>query len=187
MNTQPLYNGKKVTFEEYQKLKDDGFQYEIIEGVMNLMTPAPFRKHQRIIGKIYYKIELFLELNPIGIVEIAPRDVKLDDHLIYQPDILFISNERIEIDKEQYVDGAPDFIIEVLSEGTFLKDIRKKYDDYEKYGVKEYWIINPDNVRASIFSYLENDKYEQFYPEEEIIKSKVIKGFELNLAQLVNI
>jgi len=179
----PLYNGKKVTFDEYQKLKYDGFQYEIIKGVMKV-TPSPFFRHQKLILKISYLIENYLEKNPIGDVSIAPRDVKLDETLTYQPDILYISKERFNINKKRYVDGSPDFIIEVVSKGTLTHDAGQKFNDYEKYGVKEYWIMNPDDLEVSEFYYLIDGKYEQFEPEKNIIKSRVIENFEINLEEL---
>ena len=179
----PLYQDKKVTFEEYQQLKYDGFQYEIIEGVMKV-TPAPFDKHQAIIGEVYVLIHNFLKQTLKGIIRLNPRDVKFDDNLIYQPDILYIAKERLNINKRNYVDGAPDFIIEVLSKGTLTFDAGKKFNDYEKYGVKEYWIINPDNLIMSEFYYLVDKKYESFDSENNTVKSKVLEGFEVDLIEL---
>ena len=179
----PLYQGKKVTFDEYQKLKYDGFQYEIIEGVMKV-TPAPFFKHQAILNELTIQLGNFLKQSRKGILTTAPRDVKLDENLTYQPDILYISKERLAINKKSYVDGSPDFIIEILSKGTLRQDVGKKFNDYEKYGVKEYWIINPDSLEVSEFYYLVDDKYEQFEPENNILKSKVIEGFEVDFIEL---
>jgi len=179
----PLYHGKKVTFDEYLKLKEDGFQYEIIEGVMKV-TPAPFDKHQAILGYLYFEIEYFLRNNPKGIVRIAARDVKFAENLTYQPDILYISKERLNINKEEYVNGPPDFIIEILSKGTLTLDTRQKFNDYEIHGVKEYWIVEPYNVKLSEFYYLKDGKYEQFELENDIIKSKVIEGLEIDLVKL---
>lgn len=182
-NKRPIYHNRRVSFEEYQNLKYDGFQYEIIEGVMKVV-PAPSDEHQVIEGALYRKLANFLDNNPIGIVRIAPRDVKFDENLIYQPDILFISKERLSINKRKYVDGPPDFIIEVLSKGTLVKDIRYKFSDYERYGVKEYWIIDPDNLEKSEFFYLKEGKYEPIEYDGNIVKSKVIEGFEIDLEEL---
>jgi len=179
----PLYQDKKVTFEEYQQLKYDGFQYEIIEGVMKV-TPAPFDVHQAIIAYLIIELGIFLKLNPLGILRPGPRDVKFTNDLTYQPDILYLSKERLNINKKNYVDGAPDFIIEVLSKGTLSHDTREKFNDYEKYGVKEYWIIEPHDVYSSEFYYLVDGKYEQFEAENNIVKSKVIEGFEVDLIEL---
>ena len=179
----PLYQGKRVTFDEYQNLKYDGFQYEITEGVMKV-TPAPFFNHQALSGEIYTELKIFLKTKPVGIVCYAPRDVKLDANLTYQPDILYIAKERLSINKKNYVDGSPDFIVEILSKGTLGHDTREKFIDYEKYGVKEYWIIDPDSLEISEFYYLKDGKYEQFEPDNDIVKSKVIEGFEVNLTEL---
>jgi Uma2 family endonuclease len=179
----PLYHARKVTFDEYLRLKYDGYQYEIVEGVMR-MSPAPFDEHQRLIGCLYFELECYVRKNPLGIVRIAPRDVKLAENLIYQPDILFISKERLAINKKKYVDGAPDFIIEILSQGTLSYDTREKFSAYEKYGVREYWIINPDNMEISEFFILKDGQYENFGPQENILTSRVITGFELDLTRL---
>ena len=179
----PLYQGKKVTFGEYQTLKYDGFQYEIMEGVMK-MTPAPFFRHQRLLGYLHIELGLFLRKNPNGIVTIAPRDVKFNEQTTYQPDILYISKDRLKINTKAFVDGPPDYIAEVLSKGTISIDVRKKFIDYEKYGVKEYWIMNPDDVYSSEYYYLLDGQYEQFEPENNVVKSKVIEGFEINLEEL---
>lgn len=180
----PLYEGRKVTFEEYMNLPDDGFRYEITEGIMNMMLPAPFKKHQKLIVRFSQILSNYLDENPIGIVYVAPRDVKFSETITRQPDIIYISNERLEIDKDNEIEGTPDFIIEILSPGTFGKDIRDKYLIYERFGVKEYWIINPDNINSSEFYYLEGNKYTQFYPDKSIIYSKVITGFSVDLKKL---
>jgi Uma2 family endonuclease len=179
-----LYHGRKVTFDEYQKLKNDDFQYEIVEGVMRMMAPAPFYEHQSIVLKISARLYFYVEKNDTGIVSIAPRDVKLAEGIVYQPDILFISKERLPINTRKYVDGPPDFVVEVLSAGTLSRDIREKFFHYEKYGVKEYWIINPDDVVSSEFYFLVNGRYKQFYPENNIVQSKVIEKFEIHLDSL---
>jgi len=179
----PLYDGGKYTFNEHLNLKDDGFQYEIIKGVMKVV-PAPSYEHQKLSGYLYVELGIFLRKNPIGIASYSPRDVKFSDDLKYQPDILFISREKLEINKHQYVDGPPDFIVEVLSPGTFSYDIREKFYNYEKFGVKEYWIMNPDNINGSEFYYLEQGQYKQFYPENMVIHSKVIEGFSIDLVKL---
>ena len=179
----PLYEGKQVTFEEYMNLPDDSFQYEIVEGIMK-MSPAPFDEHQTLIWEISGLLYIFLKENPIGKAYSAPRDVKFSETITRQPDILFISNDRLNIKLQKYVDGAPDFIIEVLSKGTLSRDVKDKYLEYERFGVKEYWIMNPNSIETSEFYYLEEGKYKPFYPDNNIIHSKVITGFSMDLDKL---
>mgnify|MGYP001599180787 CR=1 FL=1 len=76
----PLYEGKLCNYDEHMLLEDDGFQYEIRDGVMH-MVPAPFYSHQSLSGELQGRLYLFLEKNPIGIITAAPRDVKLSEKL----------------------------------------------------------------------------------------------------------
>ena len=108
----------------------------------------------------------------------------MSEKCVYQPDILYIANERLSINKCQYVDGSPDFIIEILSIGTWARDTQDKFFDYEKYGVKEYWLLNPSNLFASQFYFLEENCYKAFCPQNNIISSKIIPGFTINLNAL---
>ena len=180
----PLYHGKKTTFEEYQKLKDDGFQYEIIEGVMH-MTPAPFRRHQMIVGELYRRIANFLLNKPIGIVSLAPRDVKLSEKLTYQPDILFISKQRLHIIGEKNVQGPPDLVIEILSESTANRDLVQKKRLYAKFGVKEYWIVIPGEEIVEIYT-LKDALYVlgKSLGKEDAIESPLLKGLKIDLKKI---
>ena len=111
------------------------------------MTPAPGRKHQRITGRLYKLLDDFVEQNQLGEVANAPRDVYLAPRETYQPDILFISQNRIDISAEDKVNGAPDLVVEVLSPSTGYYDLKPKYRAYEKYGVQEYWIVDPEEKK----------------------------------------
>lgn len=179
----PLYNGKKCTYTEAQTLADDGFQYEIIEGIL-LMTPAPNDSHQYLSLQLSTLLQTFLLQHPIGIIRYAPRDVRLRENLVYQPDILYISNERLAINKPQYVDGPPDLIIEILSPATRIRDTQDKFYDYEAYGVKEYWIVNPNDTHQNQFYSLQEGKYQPFYAEGTRLHSRMITGFSLDLSLL---
>jgi Uma2 family endonuclease len=145
---------------------------------------APFSEHQLLVGEIYWRLRSFLEEHPIGLIYIAPRQVKFTNKIKYEPDVLFISNERLNINLRKYVDGAPDFIVEVLSKGTISTDTREKFLVYEQFGVKEYWIINPNDIESSEFYYLDEVKYKLFYPENNVVHSKLLEGFSLDLEKL---
>ena len=113
----------------------------------------------------------------------CPLDVELDNGNVYQPDVFFISKDNQSIIREK-VKGTPDFIAEVLS-GNRNHDLKEKKENYGKHGVKEYWLIDPDNKSVSK---LEN-KNGQMIEIETVsntgdVKSKVIQGFTISLAQL---
>ncbi|MEW6417385.1 MAG: Uma2 family endonuclease [Nitrospirota bacterium] len=175
---------KTLDIKDY-KLLPEGAPYQLIEGEF-IMTPAPSPLHQMISANLFKKASRFVDEKGIGIVLYSPVDVYLGEKDAYQPDIVFISKERMEIIKEDGIYGAPDLIIEILSPTTAYYDIKKKYRVYERYGVKEYWIVDPDMRGIEVF--LLNDQGEfslglKVY-EKGIIKSVFLKEFELSIDEI---
>ncbi len=122
---QTILEKKRYTYEDYLKTPDDK-RYELIEGEL-IMTPSPRTWHQRISRNIEYKLMQFVEDHDLGEVFDAPYDVHLDDDNVLQPDILFISKERSNIIGEDNLHGAPDLVVEILSESSAYRDtIQKK-------------------------------------------------------------
>ena len=130
------------TLEDYYALPDEQ-PVELIDGVFYDMT-APRKIHQLIAGEIYRQMANFLiEKNGPCLVFIAPHDVRLDqdDRTMVQPDLLVIC--RKEDLRSSYTDGAPDFVLEVISPSTGRKDYIIKLNKYRNAGVREYWILDP--------------------------------------------
>ncbi|MBE0427362.1 MAG: Uma2 family endonuclease [Nitrospirae bacterium] len=181
-----------ITREKLHDIKDykllpEGAPYQLIEGEF-IMTPAPNPLHQIISANLFKKVSRFIDEKGIGITLYSPVDVYLGEKDAYQPDIVFINKERIGIIKEDGIYGAPDLIIEILSPSTAYYDIKKKYRVYERYDVKEYWIVDPDMRGVEVFL---NDKGEfslflKVY-EKGSIKSNLIKGLELSMDEVFNI
>ena len=105
---------QKYTYKDYLKAPDDN-RYELIEGELLMMTPSPTPKHQIISGKIEFELRRFVTDNDLGVVLYAPCDVYLDDKNVVQPDIMFISNDRLNIIGEKNIQSAPDLTIEIIS------------------------------------------------------------------------
>lgn len=137
-------------------------QWEWIDGFAYNMTPAPSTEHQRILGNLYFELRSFLLARPCEPI-VAPFDVRLSqtndydspDHVV-QPDISVVCDKsRIDARGGK---GAPALIVEILSPATAIKDRNEKYKLYEKYGVAEYWIVDP--VHQTIETYgLESGAY----------------------------
>jgi len=137
-----LQASARLTYEDYLGLPVDGKRYEIIEGEL-FVNPAPFTRHQRIVGRIYRALETHFELRGGGEAFVAPLDVVLADDSIVQPDVLAITAARASFIGEKNITGAPDLVVEVLSEGSRRTDELIKRKLYERYGVDEYWIVDP--------------------------------------------
>ncbi len=125
------------TYEDWLRLPDDSFRYEVLDGVL-YMTPPPAIKHQRASLCLASEMRAFVSEHNLGEVLIAPCGVRLPTQPVpVQPDIFFISAARQYIADEQYVEGAPDLVVEVLLPSTWLYDRTEKFQAYLTAGVQE--------------------------------------------------
>lgn len=174
---------KKYTYQDYQRTPDDK-RFELIIGDL-IMTPSPVPKHQTISKRIEFMLEEFVVENNLGEVFYAPCDIHLDDDNVVQPDILFISKERINIIGEKNIQGAPDLAIEILSDTSAYRDMVLKKKLYAKFGVHEYWIVIPEEESIEIYT-LKNNIYELYkaYRNNDVLESPYIKNLKIELAKI---
>lgn len=167
------------------KLLPEGAPCQLIEGEL-VMTPSPTTFHQIILGNLNEKIRTFVKEKSAGLVLFAPLDIYLDNENVFQPDIVFISKQRRDIVKDDGIHGAPDLVVEILSPPTAYYDIKKKYKVYEKAGVKEYWIVDPDMKNVELFSLTEQGKFPLTISlsEQGTVQSGILSGFELTLEEI---
>ncbi len=177
MNSEPLYQGLVTTADDYFRMPDDGFRYELVRGVL-VMTPSPSFWHQEIVEMISRSINDYAVGRGIGKAAVAPLDVSLNSTTVYQPDIMFFSRDKVAARRES-IAVLPDLVVEVGSPGTALKDLQVKKADYETAGIPEYWIVDPSN-RAFRFFVLVRGRYEERTPED--YESEVLPGFRLDAA-----
>ena len=150
------------TYGDYLEWSDDE-RWELINGHAYAMTPAPSRTHQRVVGELHRQIANFLHGHSCE-VYVAPFDIRLpredesdrDVDTVVQPDISVICDEK-KLD-ERGCRGGPDWIIEILSPSTAVKDQIHKRQLYAEHGVKEYWLVHPVDRLVTIYR-LERDGY----------------------------
>ncbi|HUH33940.1 MAG TPA: Uma2 family endonuclease [Daejeonella sp.] len=172
---------KKFTKEDYQSL-GEGAAFQLINADL-VMSPSPTSYHQILSARIFKLIDSYLEqFNVGGICLFAPLDVHLDDENIFQPDLIYIPEVRKAELVKDCIEGAPDLIIEILSPATAYYDLRQKKDVYERYGVKEYIIIDPIQLNGEVYS-LENGLFllRQKAGKSELLQSVLLKGLEIDL------
>lgn len=139
----------KLTYEDYLLLPDDGRRHEIIEGE-HYVTPSPLKKHQVVAGNLHALIWHYTRRVRTGTVYVAPFDVIFSDEDVVQPDVMFVTRDRDSITTERGIRGAPDLVIEVLSESTRKIDQTLKLKRYDRFGVREYWLVDPDAETVTI-------------------------------------
>ena len=179
---------KKLTWAEFREMEFDdveNFIYELIDGMIVNRT-APSLQHQRVSRRMTYFLEKFLLENPVGEFFCAPTDVALDDTNGVVPDLSFVSKERSFIlQGDDYVAGVPDVIFEIISPGNVRRDRVEKKELYEKFGVKEYWLVDPGNRTVEIFLMKDNALQLHLFVEEKgKIASQILQGFEIEAAEL---
>jgi Uma2 family endonuclease len=191
METLKLDLNKRYTYADYLTWLDDK-RRELYDGFIKLMTPAPSRKHQKISTKFTRIIDNFLSDRECEIYH-APFDVRLyngskaDDKIdtVVQPDICIICDLSILDDKGCL--GPPDFIIEIVSPGNSRKDVKDKFEIYQKHGVREYWIVNPNDENVSVFVLDEKGKYQlkSMYAGDEKIPVNIFNGdLKIDMAEV---
>lgn len=140
----------KFTYDDYLLFPNDGKRYELIEGD-RFVTPAPGTKHQRISSNLHGFLFETIQKTQNGMLFSAPTDVVLSEIDIVQPDLLFVSRARTSIITEKNIQGAPDLVVEILSESTRRTDEIIKRKLYAHHGVYEYWIIDPEVETIKIY------------------------------------
>ena len=137
------------TLLEVYKSLPEGTLAELVNNQL-VVEPAPDYYHQDIVTELIRTLSNYVVENSLGKVIVSPVDVHFDERNAFQPDIIFIAAGRLPLlIRKGRVYGAPDLVIEVLSPGTQKKDKQKKKPVYEKYGVKEYWLVHPHTKAAT--------------------------------------
>lgn len=174
----------RLTYEDYCAMPEDGRRYEVLDGDM-YMSPAPIPVHQRLALNLSIDLDGHVRSEDLGVIYIAPIDVLLDKHNIVQPDIVFISKARSSIITAKNIQGAPDLVIEVLSEGTSQRDLRDKRNIYARCGVQHYWILDP--AGPSVTELVLDGKTYVVASELRagIFKPRLFPGLEIDLKSLL--
>lgn len=179
-----------ITYGDYLEWTDDR-RRELIDGVVYDMGPAPAIDHQRVVGDLFSQIFDYLKDKPCEVF-VAPCDVRLPkadeaDELVkdvVQPDIIVVCDlEKLD---RRGCRGAPDWIVEVLSPSTAVKDRNEKLALYERAGVKEYWIVHPAYRMIDVYLPGPDGIYgrPKSYSDKDRVESFVLPGFRANLKEL---
>jgi len=141
---------RKQTYEDHSLILEDGQRHEILGGE-HYVEPSPSFRHQAVSSRLHVRLGSHVEERKAGIVLSAPMDVILSADDIAQPDLLFISNERAGIITLRNIKGAPDLVVEILSQRTRRRDEGIKRELYDRCGVPEYWIVDPQRKATKVY------------------------------------
>jgi Uma2 family endonuclease len=147
---QPTSRDTRLTYDDFLLFPDDGKRHEIIDGE-HYVTPSPTPRHQVLLGRLHFEIELFLRQHPgTGKVFLSPLDVIFTKWDVVEPDLLFIAMDQVDILTEKNVQGPPALVIEIASPGTRKRDEGIKLRLFDRGGVQEYWLVDPESNRVKV-------------------------------------
>jgi len=175
-----------LTYEDYLLFPDDGKRHEVIDGD-HYVTPAPKTKHQKVSFNLTVAMGSFVKQQGLGLVLAAPSDVILSDENVVQPDLLFVSTARASIVTEDNIHGAPDLVVEIISETTRKKDEVTKRKLYERFGVQEYWVVDPELETVKIFRRAQQGysrAVELSKEANDILTTELLAGLNLALTEI---
>ena len=172
---------RRYTYDELLvEMAETNQPHELWDGEL-LLAPAPFFSHQKIALRFYRKLDDWVAPRALGEVVASPVDMVLSPHRVVQPDVAFIAQERLGIIARGIM-GPADLVAEIVSLGGRNRDRIEKRDLYEQYGVKEYWIIDPEPQTVEVLCMI-NSRYELAMrcTPGQTASSRLLPGFELTL------
>lgn len=171
---------ERITFEEFCNLVNEDQKAHLIDGVMIMESPAS-NIYEDLFGFLHSILRVYASRKKIGVVLGSRTLIRLSDYTGLEPDLLFVNNVNRHIIKEQYIDGAPDMVAEIVSPSSRQLDQMEKKKLYAEYGVREYWLIDPYRQTAEFF-YNQHGKWTNLPVDERgVFLSKVILDFWLRV------
>ena len=177
----------KLTGADYMTLTPPshrGVRYQLIEGELVKMA-GPNEPHQVLTGDLFIEVRTQTRMLGIGEARISPFDVAIDEHNTYQPDLLFVSNARRHIFDGHGVTGAPDVVVEVLSDSTRRRDSNEKLPVYGRNGVREAWMANL--AAETVSKYIGDGRamtLVQVYTANDVLTSDAMPGVAIDLGPI---
>jgi Uma2 family endonuclease len=186
-SVRPPTPGVKLTYDDFVHFPDDGKRHELIDGE-HYVTASPNRKHQAIAGNLHGLLWTYLRQHQIGRLFFAPFDVVFSDFDVVEPDLLFVSKARqADVLTAKHVRGAPDLVVEIGSPSTRQRDETIKRRLYERFGVQEYWVVDPDLDEIRVYR-LESSRFVRTallaMEQGDVLTSPLFDGLELSLAEI---
>jgi len=171
---------KKLTWDDIKDWPESAGRTEIVDGEL-VMSPTPGAEHQELAGLLGSELLQFVRARGLGRFFPNPMHVILDEHVHYEPDLCFIRTARRGIVKKSHIAGPPGLVIEVISESNRTHDTVVKFRDYAKYGVAEYWLVDPRDETISTWG-LDNGAYSllERFGRGDTVVSGVLPGLRLD-------
>jgi len=170
----------RKTYQDYLETPDDGQRYELIDGEI-IVSPSPILLHQLAVLELAVILRAYARQHGAGRVALSPIDVRLAANIVVQPDVAFVRRgSAADNPAEARIAGSPELMIEVLSLSNAGHDLVRKRELYARYGVPEYWIVDP--IRRTIVALtLVDGQYAEIPQENESFDSAALIGLTIDV------
>jgi len=182
------YPNIRFTYDDFQTLPESGSRrYELLDGDI-LVVPSPTTAHQRVSRNLEYLLIGICRRHGLGAIYHAPVDVVFGhgaDREVAVPDIVFVSKRRLAIVTPKEIQGDPDLVVEILSPGTETRDRGYKQALYARYGVREYWLIDPQEQRLEVYRHRQGAlKLIETLEAGDVLRSPLLADADIDLAEI---
>lgn len=173
-----------MSYEEFLAWCDEDTWAEWVDGEVVIMSPVSFF-HQDLADFLVAVLRVFVETLDLGWVCSAPFLMRLASlSRGREPDILFVRKERMSLVQQTYLDGPADLVVEIISPESVVRDREEKFAEYERAGVQEYWLLDPQQKQAEFYVLGSDGHYRLTTVEDGVYRSQVLQGFWLKVAWL---
>lgn len=183
----PPVSGVRLTYDDFVQFPDDGKRHELIDGE-HIVTPSPNTKHQTIAMNLSALLWPFIRAHQLGRLFAAPFDVVFSNFDVVEPDLLFVSKPRqADVLTAAHVRGTPDLVVEIGSPSTRKRDETVKRRLYERFGVSEYWVIDPELDEIKVYRAADGrfERVAELRAEnDDALESPLFPGLALQLAEI---
>lgn len=188
MQTTSPRSSRRLTYENFVRIPDDGMRHEIIDGV-HYVTQSPVRQHQVLLGRLHLAIGKYLEERPdVGQVFLSPLDTVFSPYDVVEPDLIFVAADQLDILTEPNIQGAPALVIEILSPSTRRRDHGIKRQLFDRGGVREYWVVDPKGRDVTIYRRIADGGFPTVAHlaavDEATLATPLLPGFSLSVVRL---
>lgn len=181
MNTLTIDKTKEWTVNDYLLLGEIKTPCQLINGEL-IMSPAPHPRHQRVLRKLF---KAFDAANLHGEIFFSPIDLYINSKNVFQPDLVFLSDNNKKFLTERGIEGPPDLVVEIISPSNSYTDRNQKKNSYLQFGILEYWIVDPGNETIEIYTPEGGLDVPVFFASKEgEISSAILKGRTFNLKEI---